>query len=390
MKDKKMSRTFRNKNSMERFPIHVSLDTHTANTYAHGVDTRTGEIVIDKNILGGPQTCLKKLSGLGPKQNIMVVYEAGCLGYSPYRLFTKSGYQCKVIAPSSTPKRGKEQKTDREDAIKNLEYHLFGSLSYVQVPSPEDEDARELLRYRYGQVWKISKEKQRIQSLMRRQGMVYTATKTYWTVTHLRWLEKVALPPGSRLLLDMRLKTLALLQEDLSNLDRALDQIFSDNNQYKELMMIYRVLPGVGRVNGMTFILEGQDLGRFSNPAKLMNYTGLIPKKDSSGGKDPALRITKAGNKYLRMALVGTSKYYGDRRYLKGMKFIAALPLPLGNLLERCQDRLNYRYKHLRSKGKCSNKAKVAVARELCGFIWELAVKVKPLLQTMDTLSEAA
>ena len=39
----------------------------------------------------------------------------------------------------------------------------------------------------------------------------------------------------------------------------------------------------------------------------------------------------------------------------------------------KMQNRLVTRYKHLKAKGKHSNKARVAVARELCGFLWEYA-----------------
>jgi hypothetical protein len=51
-------------------------------------------------------------------------------------------------------------------------------------------------------------------------------------------------------------------------------------------------------------------------------------------------------------------------------------PQPLADLVKKSQDRLNNKYQNLRNNKKNCNKAKVAVARELCGYIWELEVKV--------------
>ena len=42
----------------------------------------------------------------------------------------------------------------------------------------------------------------------------------------------------------------------------------------------------------------------------------------------------------------------------------------------RAQNRLNYRFKRLSDRSLHRNKVVVAVARELCGFIWELHQQV--------------
>ena len=38
-------------------------------------------------------------------------------------------------------------------------------------------------------------------------------------------------------------------------------------------------------------------------------YLGLVPKRDQSGGLDKQLRISKAGDAYLRRLLVGAAQY---------------------------------------------------------------------------------
>jgi hypothetical protein len=109
-----------------------------------------------------------------------------------------------------------------------------------------------------------------------------------------------------------------------------------------------------------------------------MSYLGLVPRKNSSAGKDPALSITKSGNAYLRYVTVVAARCYSDRRLAQKDADICKYPQPLANLVRKCQDRLCNRYQHLRRNKKNGNKAKVAIARELCAYIWELAVKVLP------------
>jgi len=142
----------------------------------------------------------------------------------------------------------------------------------------------------------------------------------------------------------------------------------------------------------MTLILEGNDLGRFSRAGKFMSYTGLIPKKESSGTKDPSRKITKAGNSFLRLAIVGAAKFYRDRRYLISEKKLNEIEKPVRDLIIRCQNRLHTRYRYLCNKGVHSNKAKVAVARELSGFIWEFGAKIIPNInqQEKTILKQAA
>lgn len=365
-------------------PIVLSIDRHACSSYLYGVDFRTGEIVMDGNIRSGRQSVFERISRLGSKKDIQIVSEAGNEGFSFSRQLTKAGYCNRLIAPSSIPECGKGQKTDRDDAINNLNYHVSGLLRYVWIPQERDEDCRELLRYRYEQTWRKGKQKQKITSLIKRQGKEYTLTKGLWTKKFYQWLHTLELLPMTRLVLDSFLKELADLELRIAAIDKELDGQFLENPRYNHLMKYYEMLPGIGRVGAMTMVLEGFDLHRFPRPSSLMNYTGLIPMKLASGGCDPALRITKAGNKYLRLAIVGAAKHYRDRRCLYSQKGLEKLPLEMRSFMERCQNRLYNRYRYLCDKGKPRNKAKVAIARELCGFLWELIVKVIPAFEKED------
>jgi transposase len=349
------------------------------------VDTSTGEILEDCNIVGKVSAFLKHLEKKhsDKKDRMVVIHEAGALGYTPSRKMSKLGYTNRMIAPSSIPRSGKMQKTDRRDAINNLQHFVAGSLRFVTIPDEHDEHVREWLRYRQELNHRVTQQKQRILGFVKRQGLEYTKTKTNWTKTHYSWLESVVMPAVTRDLLNVELEDLNRFEEQLSQVDKVLDIYFASNPRYAFYLWVYQVFAGIGRIGAMTLVLEGGDLTRFAHPNAIMNFFGLVPQKCASGTSDPSMHITKAGNTYVRLALVTAARVYRDFRLLRKEKYLKTLPEPLGNFIRRMQQRLSHRYRNLRSNGKHSNKAKCAIARELCGFLWELNTQIIPQLPEM-------
>lgn len=373
-----VSRNERYKNG----PIVVSLDVHDASTYVLVVDVSTGEIVTDENVRAALPKVVRYVHGLAlDRKRTEVIYEAGNHGFYPLRLFDHAGYRCLMIAPTSIPKRGKKQKTDRDDAWNNLQYHVAGLLKYVHVPQQHDEEARECLRHRCKVSWSVTKAKQKILAYCKRRGLHYTLTKSNWTVKHYHWLRTVEGSAVVRMVLNSYLDELQEAQQRLSLVEVMLNDIFSSTAEYKHYYDYYRLLPGFGHIGAMAMVLEAGALDRFGHPDTLMNFTGLVPKKRSSGSADPALHITKAGNFYLRLALVGAAKAYGDARVVgRAAARARDMDEPLRSFMLKTITRLSGRYRYLRARRKHANKVRCAIARELCGFVWELYVRIIPSL----------
>jgi transposase len=66
---------------------------------------------------------------------------------------------------------------------------------------------------------------------------------------------------------------------------------------------------GVGPVTALAFVLTIEDVSRFENARDIGPYLGLVPKRHQSGELDPNLRISKAGDGYLRRLLVNCAHY---------------------------------------------------------------------------------
>jgi len=70
-----------------------------------------------------------------------------------------------------------------------------------------------------------------------------------------------------------------------------------------------RQIPGIGPITSLSFVLTIGDPERFENPRDVAAYLGLVPRRDQSGDLDKQLRISKAGDAYLRRLLVSAAQY---------------------------------------------------------------------------------
>lgn len=102
------------------------------------------------------------------------------------------------------------------------------------------------------------------------------------------------------------LANIAHLSEQIRELDRKIDQLC--DQQYPETQRL-RQVPGVGPVTALTYVLSLEQPGRFGKSRQVGAYLGLTPRRDQSGASDKQLRITKAGNRYLRQLLVSCAHY---------------------------------------------------------------------------------
>jgi transposase len=146
---------------------------------------------------------------------------------------------------------------------------------------------------------------------------------------------------------------------------------------------------GFQEVAAMTVISELGDLRRFDHPRKLMAFLGLVPDEHTTGSKRRQGSITRCGNSHARWMLVECSQHYR-----KSPKVGAVLARrqegqakEVRELSWRMQNRLHARYVKLRARGKRENKVIVAIARELCGFIWELQNKLNLPIPTAADLN---
>lgn len=143
---------------------------------------------------------------LGGPDGLAVAYEAGPCGYDLFRLLSRIGVTCDVIAPSLVPVRaGDRVKTDRRDAKRLVRLYRAGELSFVAPPSPEHEGLRDLVRCRDDLRRARTAARHRVAKQLLRHGHIYREGKKAWTKRHQAWLrrQRLADPLAQRALCHM-------------------------------------------------------------------------------------------------------------------------------------------------------------------------------------------
>ena len=354
----------------------VGLDVHKETIAVAVADGRGGEPRARATIPNAPEAVGKLLRALGPAARLRVCYEAGPCGYGLHRQLTGLGVACAVVAPSLVPtKPGDRVKTDRRDALKLARLHRAGELTAVWVPDEAHEALRDLTRARAAAVAEVHRCRQRLGKFLLRLGLRPPAGVAPWTVRHRDWLDGLRLPqPAQHLVLTEALHGLDQAAARLDRLEAAVAEA-AQAGPHAPLVGALQSLRGVGPVTAATLVAELGDLRRFATARQLMAYAGLVPSEHSSGGRTRRGGITKTGNAHVRRVLVEAAWHYRHpprigrdlRRRQRGQ------PAAAVEAAWAAQGRLNRRYWRLVGRGKLTQEAAVAVARELVGFVWAVA-----------------
>lgn len=319
----------------------------------------------------GTNRLVRRLKKEAPGE-VVACYEAGPCGYDLQRKLEAAGIPCLVVAPSLVPiKPGDRIKTNRRDAKKLASYLRSGELTEVHPPTEDEEAVRDLCRCRESARGDLTRARQRMSKLLLRKGVHYPG-KASWTQKHRVWLRGLRFEEAAlRVVFEDYLRQLEHLEERLKGLEAELEQV-SQTEPYKEPVAWLRCFRGIDTVTAMTIVAELHDFRRFESPASLTSYLGLVPSENSTGDRQKRGAITKAGNKHVRRVLVEASWCY-CRRPVVGARLRTRRKDQPGWVIaiaDRAQDRLYRRYWKLVTRGKEHNKAVVAVARELIGFVW--------------------
>jgi transposase len=102
------------------------------------------------------------------------------------------------------------------------------------------------------------------------------------------------------------LRVIGNLTNQITELDDRIEELSKE--RYPETTVL-RQVPGVGPLISLTYVLTIGDPRRFTSSRQLGPYLGLVPRQRESGTRAPALRISKAGDKYLRQLLVNGAHY---------------------------------------------------------------------------------
>jgi len=112
--------------------------------------------------------------------------------------------------------------------------------------------------------------------------------------------EEVRLPDLARRCLESLAGTLATVEREISSNERELLRCHRDNDTSRRLASI----PGIGPLVATALTASVTDPAVFKSGRELAAWIGLVPRQNSTGGKERMGRISKQGDPYLRWLLV--------------------------------------------------------------------------------------
>lgn len=359
---------------MEKVTTHVGLDVHAeriviASLVGQAREPVVSDIPNDAKVI---RRTFQRL--LRESYDLQCCYEAGPCGFELHRLLTSMGIACEVVAPSLIPVRaGDRVKTDRRDATKLARLYRAGELTTITVPSADQEAVRDLVRAREDVRKDLTAARHRLGKFLIRHGRVFHGGQN-WTQRFWVWLRGQQFEREcERLTFEHYVHEVEHHAERRGDLDRLLDGV-ARTVPYAKLLGKLSCLRGISTLSALALLAEIGDFRRFETPRQLMAFVGLVPREYSSGGKEKRGGITKTGNAHVRRLLVEAAWSYRHRPAFgpRAKEALRGHPPEVAAYVKKAQVRLHRKFTRLLGRGKKSQLAVTAVARELCGFAWGL------------------
>nr|WP_293771917.1 IS110 family transposase [Sporichthya sp.] len=345
---------------------------HARSVVAAAIDGVTGELV-QARLTPSHEHVRSWLGGLqGP---VAVAYEAGPTGFGLARFLGAAGVRCEVVAPSKLQRpSGDRVKTDARDAVHLARLLRLDEFTAVAVPTVDQENARDLVRAREDARGDLMRARHRVSKFLLRQGIVYSGGDA-WTVTHNVWLRRQRF--DSRALqttFESNYEAVLAVKARRDRLDAAIAEAAA-NSEFTPLVRRIGCLRGIGDLTALALAVEIGDWHRFAGNT-IAAFVGLVPSEHSSGQSRVQGSITKTGNTHARRLLVEAAWHHRPRyRAGKALRARWELAPPAARARgDAGNQRLHARWNAFDARHKRHVIANVAIARELAGWCWSLAV----------------
>lgn len=349
----------------------VGLDVHARSVAAHAMDEVTGEVFTSRLTPGAEvRDWLGRLPG-----PVAVLYEAGPTGFGLARELRAAGMRCEIAAPSKLQRpSGDRVKTDAKDAEHLCQLLRLSAFTPVTVPAAATEAARDLVRCREDSRTDLMRARHRLSKLLLRQQVIYSDGKA-WTAAHMAWLRRQRFDdPNLQCILDEYLDQVLATTARRDRLDHRIEELAADS-EWTPMVRRLSCLRGISTLTGFGLAVEIGDWTRFDGNS-IGAYLGLVPSEHSSGVSKMRGGITRTGNSHVRRLLIEAALHH-MQPYRKGRVLRARWDLasPAARARGDAGNRRLYtRWVGFQTRNKRHHVATVAIARELAGWCWSLAV----------------
>jgi transposase len=274
----------------------IGIDIAKSVFQIHGVDA-DGTVVIRKRV--SRAKFLEFFADLPP---CVVGMEACATAHQWARELKKLGHDTRLMPPTYVKAYVKRGKNDAADAAAICEAVTRPSMRFVPIKSVEQQSALMLHRTRDLLIRQRTQLINALRAHLAELGLV--AAKGHEGLQQLvvAVTESGAerLPSHARFACQSIVAQLHAVQTQVNGLDKRITQDHRANADSKRLDAI----PGFGVILSTAVVATMTDPKAFKTGREFAAWIGLVPRQNSTGGKERLGSISKQGDRYLRRLLV--------------------------------------------------------------------------------------
>jgi transposase len=256
----------------------------------------------------------------------LVVMEACGSAHHWGRWFSQRGIPVKLLPAAYIRAYVKRNKTDAADACALLEAARCADIVPVQVKSLEQQALQGLHRIRSRWMATRTSRINTLRGFCREFGLVVPQGAR----TGIEAMSRALADPNSAVPLLIResmkllIEEIRLLEQRVAQLEKELTSLARQSPACSELLTV----PGIGLLTATAMVAAtGGSVSHFKDARHFASWFGLTPKEFSSGNSRQLGRISKKGDRYLRMLLT-----HGARAILRAAELARRAGKPLDGL----------------------------------------------------------
>jgi len=276
--------------------VTIGLDLGKSVFQVHGVDQQ-GTVVVERRL-----TRARLLAFFAKQPACLVGMEACAAAHHWGRELQKLGHQVKLMPPRYVKPYVKRQKNDAADAEAICEAVTRPTMRFVEIKSCEQQGVLVLHCVRLMLTRQRTALSNAIRGHMAEYGLVAPVGRNglQRLIAIIADQHDERLPAMARASLVILASQLQLVNEQVLDNDRRVRATARSTDLGRRLMEV----PGVRPVLASALVASVPEPRAFKSGRDLAAWIGLVPKQNSSGGKEKLGGITKQGDRYLRQLLV--------------------------------------------------------------------------------------
>ena len=276
--------------------ITIGLDLAKNVFQVHGVDG-TGQTVIRRQLRRSQVVAFFK-----KQPPCLVGMEACATSHHWARAIRALGHEVRLMPPRYVKAYVKRNKNDAADAEAICEAVTRPSMRFVAIKTVEQQSVLVLHRTRELLVRQRTGVVNAIRAHMAEFGVVARVglPQVKLLIEVIADEEDARIPPEARTCLKGLVVHFISLTREVVAAERRIQKWHRSNQASRRL----ETIPGIGPITASALAASITDPSLFKSGRDMAAWIGLVPREDSTGGKQRMGRISKQGDQYLRWLLV--------------------------------------------------------------------------------------